>query len=33
MARNAWAGGEWLKMREAIKEMNKAMREQLDWLA
>jgi hypothetical protein len=33
VARNAWAGGERLKMREAIKGLNKAMREQLDWLA
>lgn len=25
---NAWSGGEWLKLRQAIKALNQAMREQ-----
>lgn len=29
---NAWAGGHWLKLRQAIKALNQAMREQRDWL-
>ena len=29
---NAWTGGEWLKLRKAIKALNQAMREQRDWL-
>ena len=29
---NAWAGGHWLKLRQAIKALNQAMRGQRDWL-
>ena len=29
---NAWAGGEWLKLRQAIKALNQAMRRQKDLL-
>lgn len=29
---NAWTGGEWLKLRQAIKVLNAAMRQQKDWL-
>ena len=29
---NAWAGGDWLKLRQAIKALNQAMREQRGWL-
>ena len=29
---NAWAGGHWLKLRQAVKTLNQAMREQRDWL-
>ena len=29
---NAWNGGTWLKLRQAIKGLNQAMREQRDWL-
>ena len=32
VARNAWTGGTWLKLRQAIKGLNQAMREQRDWL-
>ena len=32
VAGNAWAGEEWLKLREAIKALNQAMRQQKDWL-
>ena len=28
MARNAWRGGHWLKLRQAVKALNKAMLEQ-----
>ena len=28
VARNGWKGGEWRKLREAFKALNKAMREQ-----
>jgi hypothetical protein len=30
VAGNAWAGGEWLQLRQAIKGLNQAMREQRD---
>ena len=30
VASNAWTGGEWLKLRQAINAMNEAMREQRD---
>ena len=29
---NAWKGGEWLKLRQAIKALNQAMQEQRDSL-
>ena len=29
---NAWTGGQWLKLRQAIKALNQAMREQRGWL-
>ena len=29
---NAWAGGHWLKLRQAIKALNQVMREQRGWL-
>lgn len=29
---NSWTGGEWLKLRRAIKALNQAMREQKGWL-
>ena len=29
---NAWTGGQWPKLRQAIKALNQAMREQKDWL-
>ena len=32
VARNAWAGGHWLKLRQAVKELNGALREQAGWL-
>ena len=32
-SRNAWTGGEWRKLRQAIKALNGAMRKQRDWLA
>lgn len=32
-AGNALTGGEWLKLRQAIKALNGAMRKQRDWLA
>lgn len=32
VARNAWTGGEWLKLRQIIKELNQAMRAQRDML-
>ena len=32
VARNAWAGGHWLELRQTIKEMNGALREQRGWL-
>lgn len=32
MARNAWAGGYWLEVRQAVKELNGALREQRSWL-
>ena len=28
---NAWTGGHWLEFRQAVKELNQAMREQRDW--
>ena len=28
VARNAWTGGHWLELRQAVKELNQAMREQ-----
>ncbi len=28
---NAWAGGEWLKLQQAIKALNQAMRQQKEW--
>ena len=31
-SRNAWAGGDWQKLRQAIKALNGAMRKQRDWL-
>ena len=31
-AGNAWTGGEWQKLRQAIKELNQAMRLQRDCL-
>ena len=30
VSRNAWTGGDWLKLRQAIKALNQAMREQQD---
>ena len=30
---NAWRGGEWRKLRQAIKALNEALRKQRDWLA
>ena len=33
VARNAWRGGEWLRLRKAIKQLNLAMREQRGQLA
>ena len=33
VAGNAWTGGDWQKLREAIKALNGAMRKQRDWLA
>ena len=32
VAGNAWSGGEWLKLRQAIKALNQAMRDQRGWL-
>jgi hypothetical protein len=32
VSRNAFSGGELAKLREVIKELNQAMREQKDWL-
>ena len=32
-ARNAWTGGDWKKLQQAIKALNGAMRKQRDWLA
>ena len=32
VARNAWTGGEGVKLREAIKALNLAMREQHSWI-
>ena len=29
---NAWEGGQWLKLRQAIKALNRAIRQQKDWL-
>ena len=31
-ARNAWTGGETVKLRQIIKELNQALREQREWL-
>ena len=31
-ARNAWAGGDLVEMRQTIKELNQLLREQRDWL-
>lgn len=28
IARNAWTGGDWRKLRELVKELNQALREQ-----
>ena len=32
-AGNAWTGGDWRRLRQAIKALNQAMRRQQDWLA
>ena len=32
VARNAWTGGHWLELRQALKGLNQAMREQRGWL-
>ena len=32
-ARNAWTGGHAVKLRQLMKELNQAIREQRDWLA
>ena len=32
VARNAWRGGEWLKLRQAVKELNQSLKGQRDWL-
>jgi hypothetical protein len=32
VARNAWTGGDWLKLRQVVKELNGAMRDQREWL-
>jgi hypothetical protein len=32
ISRNAWTGGEWLKLRHAIKALNRALREQQEAL-
>ena len=32
VSRNAWAGGDWLKLRQAISELSQAIRAQRDWL-
>jgi hypothetical protein len=32
-SRNAWAGGDWLKLRELVKTLNRTMREQRDMIA
>jgi len=32
-SRNAWTGGDWQKLRQAIKALNEVMRRQRDWLA
>ena len=32
VAGNAWTGGEWQKLRQAIKALNGAMRKQREWL-
>ena len=29
---NAWKGGEWLKLREAVKAVNKALKHQINYL-
>ncbi len=29
---NAWASGHWRKLRQTIKALNQAMRQQKDWL-
>ena len=31
-AGNAWTGGDWKKLRQAVKALNEAMRKQQDWL-
>ena len=31
-ARNAWTGGHTVKLRQLVKELNLAMRDQQDWL-
>ncbi len=31
-AGNAWTGGDWKKLRQAIKAFNEAMRRQRNWL-
>ena len=32
VARNAWRGGHWLMLRQAVKALNGALREQRGWL-
>ena len=32
VSRNAWRGGHGLMLRQAVKELNEAMREQAGWL-
>lgn len=31
VARNAWTGGHWLMLRQAVKELNGALKEQRGW--
>ena len=32
VSRNAWAGGHWLMLRQAVKALDGALREQRGWL-
>ena len=32
VSRNAWTGGDWLKLRQAITALNQVMRKQRDWI-